>query len=128
MLSLKSALTQLANWINGVNDYVIEQSLGENGYTKWNSGKLEQWGHSYIPAQLGNGSTTINFTIPFVDTRYKVLITGTDNFTGYCLAENYYTSANRVCTTTSTVVSVVKRDVNEKYNVWFSWYAIGQWK
>lgn len=131
MLNLKTALTQVANWVKGVNDFVVDSQIlneGNSGYVKWNSGRLEQWGESYIPASLGNASITVTFPVPFVDTKYRTLVTGHQNFTGYALTENYWGSGNRDATTTSTRISVFKRDQNENYNVWFSYYVIGRWK
>jgi hypothetical protein len=48
-------------WANPV-DYIIAQSLGINGYTKWNSGKIEQWGQ--VSATSGTGGS-VSFPIPF---------------------------------------------------------------
>lgn len=130
MLSVLQCLRDVANYVKGVADYPVESVVNADGfgYTKWNSGKLEQWGESYIPASYGNASIVVTFPKPFVDIKYRTFITGTGNFTGYALTENYWGNGNRDATTTGTRISVFKRDGNENYNVWFSWYTIGRWK
>jgi hypothetical protein len=49
-------------------DYVVDQSLGANGWTKWASGKIEQWGIS-VPTTKPQ---TISFPIAFVSACYSV--------------------------------------------------------
>lgn len=131
MLSVLKCLRDMANYVKGVADYPVKSVVNADGsgYTKWNSGKLEQWGESYITAQLGNAWVDVKFPVAFKDIKYRTFLTPHSNFTGWSLAENQHSGGyNRVATTTSTRVSVLKRDTNEKYNVWFSWYAIGRWK
>ena len=131
MLKVEEMFEDVATREKDKADYVIEQKIvdgGNGGYTKWNSGKLEQWGESYIPGSLGNASITVPFPVSFVDTKYRTFVTGHQNFTGYALTENYWGSGNRDATVNSTRISIFKRDANENYNVHFSWYAIGRWK
>lgn len=115
-----------SNDIAAMGDYVIEQYQdGAFGYTKWKSGKLEQWGRNGV--QSGSGSSTIQATFPsaFIDTNYSFIATGKNNINAP-IAENIYTSLSPGRTTTTTVVSVYKSEL--PYWIEISWYAVGFWK
>jgi hypothetical protein len=60
-------------------DYVITQSLGLNGYTKWASGKIEQWGH--ITDVVGNDSY-LTFPIEFPTACFSIVATLNMDATG----------------------------------------------
>ena len=130
MLSLKSALTQVANWINGIADYVVEQSIssdGLNGYVKWKSGKLEQWGTDRFAASSGMAVKKITFAVNFANTNFNFLITGNNNFTsGVTGLFESNAAANQERTVNSTVVRVEKS--GGKYIMRFDYRAIGVWK
>lgn len=57
-----SAWKQVATTDQTGVDYVVAQSLGVNGYTKWASGKVEQWG---VVSSSTTGLTTVTFPIAF---------------------------------------------------------------
>lgn len=60
-------------------DYVVEQLLGVNGYTKWQSGKIEQWGI------VNTSSLDVSFPTPFLTACINVQCTAifNNNQTGY---------------------------------------------
>ena len=115
-----------SNDIAAMGDYVIEQyQNGAFGYTKWNSGKLEQWGRNGV--QSGSDTSTITVTFPsaFIDINYSFIATGGNNIDAP-IAENIYTSLAPNRTTTTTTVSVYKSGL--PYWIGISWYAVGFWK
>lgn len=118
-LLLRKAFTKLGL----LADYVTEQ--GE-GYTKWNSGKMEQWGNVTVSASSGVASRTISFPKEFIDTSYRFLLTGNTNanvsdYIGECDG-----AANKKRTTKTTIVTVKK--TGAAYGIGIDWYAVGYWK
>lgn len=66
MLSLKTALANVANWIKGVDDYVVETGTNSGWYyRKWKSNKLEMWysGQRTSSSNSWNGGYGISFNI-----------------------------------------------------------------
>jgi hypothetical protein len=125
--TLAAAATELANarLINGISfngtanianaDYVVAQSLGTNGYTKWNSGKIEQWGSSTVG---GGSQVTITFPTSFVSAVYDINPTLTNytlgtsgNNDGVLAVASYGLSSFNVCAGSSSGT--------------FTWHAIG---
>lgn len=112
------------------NDYILEQggSNATNFYTKWASGKLEQWGHvavtSAINVQMGavyrsNTAQTITFEVPFSNASYKVMFGARAAINSAYAAE--MTAGQMVCfPITYSSVSAATR--------YYFWYAIGSWK
>lgn len=130
MLSLKSALTQVANWIKGVNDFVIEQQItnnGTTGYTKWNSGKLEQWGVGNFTASSGEASTTVTFPTKFANTNYNFICSGNRNFLAAVTGLYECDSDGNVRRTVSSTMVVVKKS-GAAYVMAFDYMVIGKWK
>lgn len=127
MFSIRKALRDIANWVKGVADYPVEVKLGVDGYTKWKSGKLEQWGSVAFSAASGTVTSKITFPAAFSDTEYNVTLTGNRNFTaavtGLFESNN---AANCERTTTTAVVRVVKSGAS--YAMTANYRAIGTWK
>jgi hypothetical protein len=87
-------------------DYVVAQSLGTNGYTKWNSGKIEQWGSSTVG---GGSQVTITFPTSFVSAVYDINPTLTNytlgtsgNNDGVLAVASYGLSSFNVCAGSSS--------------------------
>lgn len=80
MLSLKTALTNIANWIKGVDDYIVEHGT-KSGWTyrRWKSNLIEMWysGSSIGSTQSWNGGYGITLTInaPFATTNGRAFFT-----------------------------------------------------
>lgn len=127
MLSVLKCLRDIANYVKGVADYPVEVKLGMDGYTKWKSGKLEQWGSVAFSAASGAVVSKITFPTAFSDTEYNVILTGNRNFTAAVtgLFESD-TGANVKRTTTTTVVRIVKSGA--AYDMEANYRAIGTWK
>ena len=129
MLSVLKCLRDVANYVKGVADYPVKSVINDNGsgYTKWNSGKLEQWGSVAFSAASGTVVSKITFPIAFSDTKYNVTLTGNRNFTA--AVTGLFESnggANVERTTTTTVVRVVKSGAS--YNMTANYQAVGTWK
>ena len=127
MLSVLKCLRDVANYVKGVADYPVEVKLGMDGYTKWKSGKLEQWGVVTFSASLGVATTHIKFPTAFSDTEYNVVLTGNRNFTS--AVTGLFESdgdANVKRTTTTTVVRIVKSGA--AYDMEANYQAVGTWK
>lgn len=127
MLSVLKCLRDVANYVKGVADYPVEVKLGMDGYTKWKSGKLEQWGLVAFSAASGEVVSKITFPTAFSDTEYNVILTGNRNFTS--AVTGLFESdggANVKRTTTTTVVRVVKSGADHKMIA--NYRAIGTWK
>lgn len=127
MFSIRKALRDIANWVKGVADYPVEVKLGVDGYTKWKSGKLEQWGSVAFSAASGVVVSKITFPAAFDNTEYNVVLTGNRNFTS--AVTGLFESdggANVKRTTTTTVVRIVKSGA--AYNMTANYRAIGTWK
>lgn len=88
-------------------DYVVEQ---DTNYTKWNSGKLEQWG---LEASASNANHTVNFPVSFASTAYVIIGTNTSG-----------TQANFMTSSTSVSSFTVYPSASTK----LYWMAIGKWK
>lgn len=129
MLSVLKCLRDVANYVKGVADYPVKSVINDNGsgYTKWKSGKLEQWGSVGFSAASGEVVSKITFPTAFSDTEYNVTLTGNRNFTaavtGLFESNN---AANRERTTTTAVVRVVKSGAS--YAMTASYQAVGTWK
>ena len=127
MLSVLKCLRDVANYVKVVADYPVEVKLGVDGYTKWKSGKLEQWGSVAFSAASGTVTSKITFPAAFSDTEYNVTLTGNRNFTaavtGLFESNN---AANRERTTTTAVVRVVKSGAS--YAMTANYKAVGTWK
>lgn len=50
---------------NSLADYVVAQQLGANGYTRWASGKLEQWGVLANVPLAETSPQTVTFNTPY---------------------------------------------------------------
>lgn len=127
MLSVLKCLRDVANYVKGVADYPVEVKLGVDGYTKWKSGKLEQWGSVAFSAASGTVTSKITFPAAFKDTLYNVTLTGNRNFTS--AVTGLFESdggANVERTTTTTVVRIVKSGAS--YNMTANYKAVGTWK
>ena len=118
-LLLRKAFTKLGL----LADYVTEQ--GE-GYTKWNSGKMEQWGNVTVSASSGVASRTISFPKEFINTSYRFLLTGNTNANVSDYIGECDSAANKKRTTKTTIVTVKK--TGGAYVIGIDWYAIGYWK
>lgn len=129
MLSVLKCLRDMANYVKGVADYPVKSVINDNGsgYTKWKSGKLEQWGSVAFSAASGAVVSKITFPTAFSDTEYNVTLTGNRNFTaavtGLFESNN---AANRERTTTTAVVRVVKSGAS--YAMTANYQAVGTWK
>lgn len=118
------ALTNL-----GIGDYVVEQSIdttGASGYTKWNSGKLEQWGSVTISASNGTASAGITFPTAFLNTNFNLTMTGGRNFGSGCYLWEGNSAGNITRTTQSAVIHVLKTGQNYAMDV--AYKAVGRWK
>ena len=127
MLSVLKCLRDVANYVKGVADYPVEVKLGMDGYTKWKSGKLEQWGSVAFSAASGAVVSKITFPTAFSDTEYNVILTGNRNFTS--AVTGLFESdgnANVKRTTTTTVVRIVKSGA--AYYMEANYQAVGTWK
>lgn len=129
MLSILQCLRDVANYVKGVADYPVKSVINEDGsgYTKWKSGKLEQWGSVAFSAASGAVVSKITFPTAFSDTEYNVILTGNRNFTaavtGLFESNN---AANCERTTTTAVVRVIKSGAS--YNMTANYQAVGTWK
>ena len=122
--SAAGALTNL-----GISDYIVEQSItsdGSSGYTKWSSGKIEQWGMATFSAVSGTTTTTITFPAAFANTKFRLLLTGGRNFASGCYLFEGNTAGNITRTTTSALIKCIKSGVN--YALDANWFAVGTWK
>lgn len=127
MLSVLKCLRDVANYVKGVADYPVEVKLGMDGYTKWKSGKLEQWGSVAFSAASGTVTSKITFPAAFSNTKYNVILTGNRNFTS--AVTGLFESddgANVKRTTTTTVVRIVKSGA--AYDMEANYQAVGTWK
>lgn len=129
MLSVLKCLQDVANYVKGVADYPVETVVNPDGsgYTKWKSGKLEQWGSVAFSAASGVVVSKITFPAAFDNTEYNVVLTGNRNFTS--AVTGLFESdggANVKRTTTTTVVRIVKSGA--AYNMTANYRAIGTWK
>jgi hypothetical protein len=129
MLSILQCLRDVAKYVKGVADYPVKSIINEDGsgYTKWKSGKLEQWGSVSFSAVSGAATSKIKFPTAFKDTKYNVTLTGNRNFTsavtGLFESNN---AANVERTTTTTVVRIIKSGAS--YNMTANYQAVGKWK
>ena len=129
MLSVLKCLRDVANYVKGVADYPVETVVNADGfgYTKWKSGKLEQWGSVAFSASSGTATSQITFPAAFSNTEYNVVLTGNRNFTS--AVTGLFESdgdANVKRTTTTTVVRIVKSGA--AYIMEANYRAIGTWK
>lgn len=129
MLSVLKCLRDIANYVKGVADYPVETATKADGsgYTKWKSGKLEQWGSVAFSAASGAVVSKITFPTAFSNIEYNVVLTGNRNFTS--AVTGLFESdggANVKRTTTTTVVRIVKSGA--AYNMTANYMAIGTWK
>ena len=129
MLSVLKCLRDVANYVKGVADYPVESVVNADGsgYTKWKSGKLEQWGSVSFPEVSGVVLSKITFPAAFSNIEYNVVLTGNRNFTS--AVTGLFESdggANVKRTTTTTVVRIVKSGA--AYNMRANYRAIGTWK
>lgn len=129
MLSVLKCLRDVANYVKGVADYPVETATKADGsgYTKWKSGKLEQWGWVGFSAASGMVVSKITFPTAFGNTKYNVILTGNRNFTA--AVTGLFESdggANVKRTTTTTVVRVVKSGA--AHNMEADYQAVGTWK
>lgn len=56
------------------NDYIIAQSLGLNGWRKWASGLIEQWGYATVAATDSWLTGTLTYPIAFPSTVYNLQV------------------------------------------------------
>ena len=129
MLSVLKCLRDVANYVKGVADYPVESVVNADGsgYTKWKSGKLEQWGSVAFSAASGVVVSKITFPSAFDNTEYNVVLTGNRNFTS--AVTGLFESdggANVKRTTTTAVVRVIKSGAS--YNMTANYQAVGTWK
>lgn len=129
MLSVLQCLRDVANYVKGVADYPVETATKADGsgYTKWKSGKLEQWGSVAFSAASGMVVSKITFPAAFDNTEYNVVLTGNCNFTSAVTGlfeSNGASNCER--TTTTTVVRIIKSGA--AYNMTANYRAIGTWK
>ena len=129
MLSVLKCLRDVANYVKGVADYPVESVVNADGsgYTKWKSGKLEQWGSVAFSAASGVVVSKITFPAAFDNTEYNVVLTGNRNFTS--AVTGLFESdggANVKRTTTTAVVRVIKSGAS--YNMKANYQAVGTWK
>lgn len=114
----------------GINDYVTERgetAEGQNGYIKYASGMLFQWGKLGIQAGAGNTTGTIRFLEDFINTSYCLVVSGAAAFTnGTTVAENIYTTLDPNRTKSTTTVSIYKSGMSYWHSIY--WIAIGRWK
>ena len=114
----------------GVSDYVTEEgetSGGANGYIKFASGLMFQWGSKGVQTGQGASTMKVDFPTAFKDTNYRFLALGNHNFVqGITVSENIYTTGEQNRTTTSTTVSIYK--TGNPYWYAIDWFAIGKWK
>lgn len=105
----------------GPADYVIENNSNSNGsYTKWYSGKLEQWGRKTITAT----PTTITLPTAFVNTSFTVLALPDDSANVTCVTSEDAAVRAVGAFGVNTFVSTSGANSNTVIN----WHAIGQWK
>lgn len=118
-IKTESGLT-IQESLNKYVDYVIES--GEN-YTKWASGKLEQWG-----IVEGTGATARgNFNVPF--TKIQSLIISPRYVGGSAESATYSYTWNQTETPSSFIAYVRKVDGSSPAGGHAcSYYAIGKWK
>lgn len=109
--SLSSDVNALNNFKDDVADYVVEQ--GTN-YTKWNSGKLEQWGLGSITTS----NNTITFPMSFYDNNYIPFVQ-----LGSVQAYDRSVGVERVSSSSMKV-----HVFNAPASVGAYWKAIGRWK
>ena len=114
----------------GINDYVTERgetAEGQNGYIKYASGMLFQWGKLGIQAGSGNTTGIIQFLEDFINTSYCLVVSGAAAFTnGTTVAENIYTTLEPNRTKSTTTVSIYKSEMAYWHSIY--WIAIGKWK
>lgn len=131
MLDVKALLTKVLDAIKG--DYVIEQGTsGQWLYTKWDSGKLEQWyvgspGYYTIGTTRGQlrsgGTITYTFPIPFHD--YPSVVVGATLST-----EAYVVWAQESGHTATSIDVRIVASANIAQNNGYSIHihAVGTWK
>lgn len=141
MNSTDMTAQEVSDFLDGLNatgihadDYVVEQ--GTSGYwiyTKWNSGKLEQWysgnpGSYTISTTRGQlrsgGWITYTYPIPFVDYYPSVTVTATitsDAYVVWAQAGGHTLTSIQVRIAASANISA-----NSNYNIHI--HAVGRWK
>ena len=104
-------------------DYIVEQGSNSNGiYRKWDSGILEQWGHTTIGS---NSAATWYYPISFIDTDVEMvaschyLSNGTYVAPTISVQPIYTNYANLYARVSTSTVSQAHK---------VSCYAIGRWK
>lgn len=122
-------------------DYVVEQvtyTVTENygqqgghvagdGYTKWASGKLEQWGHSDFSASNGATSSQAYFHVPFINTNYRFFASMNYNASVVGnVVECYWSTGAQDRRDVRTLISWMKDGHN--YAGACDWYVVGRWK
>lgn len=118
---MDNAAEQIDNNFKGIKDYVIEQ--GEN-YTKWASGKLEQWAHgSTVLENDGHADVAIELPIEFIGT--PIAVGGIRSPSG---AFARYTSHRTVAYDNSSEMRIGISVTGAGGEVEVSGYAVGRWK
>ena len=122
---MDNAAEQIDNNFKGIKDYVIEQ--GDN-YTKWESGKLEQWGSIdagvlSLTRQRGNifiseESLRLNFPYEFIKEPILTLIPDSGVIIGLYIGEVFSSGAD------VWPFSALRHERQVEY----SYHAIGRWK
>lgn len=125
MLSLKTALTNVANWIKGVDTYVIKSgSSGIWRYRIWSNNLAECWG-LYTATVSANSTLNTNpfdFPVTFKSpptVNVGTIAGGASYYGAHCLY-NYVT-------TTSMRLTLVNRYTSGQARVDAAIYVIGTW-
>lgn len=130
-ITLQSAVDEIHN---NLIDSVIERGgTRYNGYTKWKSGKLEQWCNAGIAAKttsewggcyISNKMAGLTYSIPFLEPPLVMMnVKGEANDGGWLLQTNAGTSFS---TPSYYIIRGAILSSNATFNI--SAYAIGVWK
>lgn len=125
MLSLKTALTNIANWIKGVDDYVIDQGTKDGWvYRRWKSDILEMWSsgskNGNVQSWNGGYGITFNISAPFYTKNGRVYFTAKAG-TGFGMpvSSSQWNAANKDI----AIATWGSQSDTVNYNV----YVIGTW-
>lgn len=132
--TLDGKISEMAvgDFLSSQKDYVVEQvGNTKNGYTKWNSGKLEQYGYETYTTTIniawGSGYRTGQYRQTYPTTFKKVYTT---NFNVYGGGQACWCATNEIGTATTTpsyyLIRVERLTTSTTFYV--TYYSVGTWK
>lgn len=118
MFSFRKAFRDIANWVKGVDDYIVEQGTsGMWTYEKYNSGKVKMWGQisRSVSAKTVLNVDAFNFPFTFKKVPYVNVgctASGTDLYRAHNLINHTTLKSMRVTLINNyTAVAPVEADI-----------------